>query len=141
MADVFDKQTRSKIMSKVKSKNNKSTELKIIEYFKEIELKGWRRNYKLFGKPDFTFPKKRVVVFVDGCFWHGHNCRNLKPKQNKEYWEKKIQKNKERDKLVTETLTQKGWKVYRIWECQLKKKNKENLMKILKEIKSIPNKK
>lgn len=141
MADIFDKQTCSKIMSKVKSKNNKSTELKIIEYFKEIELKGWRRNYKLFGKPDFTFPKKRVVVFVDGCFWHGHNCRNLKPKQNKEYWEKKIQKNKERDKLVTETLTQKGWKVYRIWECQLKKKNKENLMKILKEIKSIPNKK
>lgn len=141
MADVFDKQTRSKIMSKVKSKNNKSTELKMIEYFKEIELKGWRRNYKLFGKPDFTFPKKRVVVFVDGCFWHGHNCRNLKPKQNKEYWEKKIQKNKERDKLVTETLTQKGWKVYRIWECQLKKKNKKNLMKILEEIKFIPNKK
>ena len=128
-------------MSKVKSKNNKSTELKMIEYFKEIELKGWRRNYKLFGKPDFTFPKKRVVVFVDGCFWHGHNCRNLKPKQNKEYWEKKIQKNKERDKLVTETLTQKGWKVYRIWECQLKKKNKKNLMKILEEIKFIPNKK
>jgi len=141
VADVFDKQTRSKIMSKVKSKNNKSTELKMIEYFKEIELKGWRRNYKLFGKPDFTFPKKRVVVFVDGCFWHGHNCRNLKPKQNKEYWEKKIQKNKERDKLVTETLTQKGWKVYRIWECQLKKKNKKNLMKILEEIKFIPNKK
>ena len=140
MADVFDKQTRSKIMSKVKSKNNKSTELKMIEYFKEIELKGWRRNYKLFGKPDFTFPKKRVVVFVDGCFWHGHNCRNLKPKQNKEYWEKKIKRNKERDKLVTETLTQKGWKVYRIWECQLKKKNKENLMKILEEIKNIPDK-
>ena len=140
MADVFDKKIRSKIMSRVKSKNNKSTELKIIEYFKEVNLKGWRRNYKLFGKPDFTFPKKKVAVFVDGCFWHGHDCRNLKPKQNKEYWEKKIQRNKERDKIVTETLTKKGWKVYRIWECQLKKKNKEKLLKVLEEIKNIPNK-
>lgn len=98
--DVFDKNTRSKIMSKVKSNNNRSTELKLIEYFKEIHLTGWRRNYKLFGKPDFTFPKKRVVIFVDGCFWHGHDCRNTTPKYNQEYWTKKIKRNQERDILV-----------------------------------------
>ena len=138
MADIFDKKTRSNIMSKVRSKGNKSTELKLIDYFKEIGLKGWRRNYKLFGKPDFTFPKKRVVVFVDGCFWHGHSCRNTTPKDNAAYWESKIERNKQRDKLVTETLSSKNWKVYRIWECQLKKKNKEKLLEVLREIKNIP---
>lgn len=127
MADTFSPEERSEIMKKVKSKKNKSTELKLISFFKEKEIKGWRRNYKLFGNPDFVFPKLRIVVFTDGCFWHGHNCRNTKPEENKEYWIKKIKKNRNRDAVVNEKLLEKNWKVIRIWECELKKKNRHLL--------------
>ncbi len=126
MADTFTKTERSEIMRKVKSNRNKSTELKLIQFFKENRIKGWRRNYKLFGKPDFVFPKQRLAIFLDGCFWHGHNCRNTKPKDNAEYWQTKIARNQQRDKNVTETLTNNNWTVIRIWECELKDKNKLN---------------
>jgi len=122
MADIFNKQRRSKIMRAVKSNRNKSTELKLICYFKENKIVGWRRNYKLFGRPDFVFPKKRIAIFTDGCFWHGHNCRNTKAKDNKIYWLKKIQRNKQRDKQVTNFLNQHGWTVMRLWECELRDK-------------------
>ena len=128
MVDTFTKTERSQIMGKVKSNKNKSTELKLIELFKKSRITGWRRNYKLFGKPDFVFPKQRIAVFADGCFWHGHNCRNLKPEQNKEYWIKKIEKNKQRDKEVTGVLIQKHWRVIRIWECDIKKGNISELV-------------
>lgn len=108
-------------MKAVKSKGNKSTEIKLIEIFKLRRITGWRRNYKLFGHPDFVFPKKRMVLFADGCFWHGHNCRNVTPSDNAEYWRDKIKRNKARDKAVTKELTEKGWKVIRIWECEIKK--------------------
>ena len=120
MADTFSKEERSRIMRQVKSRSNKSTELKLIAFFKHNKIKGWRRNYKLFGKPDFVFPASRTAIFVDGCFWHGHDCRNTKPKDNKEYWQKKIERNKLRDILVTQTLKDKGWLVVRLWECSLK---------------------
>ncbi|TRX45781.1 DNA mismatch endonuclease Vsr [Fulvivirga sp. M361] len=128
MADTFTKEERSQIMKKVKSSKNKSTEFKLIELFKYYGIKGWRRNFKLFGKPDFVFPKLRIVVFADGCFWHGHNCRNLKPEQNKEYWEQKIKRNIKRDQLVTEKLTTKNWTVLRFWECQIRKGKIEELV-------------
>lgn len=131
MADVFTKEQRSTVMRQVKGSRNKSTELRLIDFFKVNIIKGWRRNYKLFGKPDFTFPALRKVVFVDGCFWHGHDCRNTKPQDNKEYWSKKIERNKERDKEVTRTLKQKKWIVIRLWECELK--NEKLLTKRLKE--------
>lgn len=127
MSDVFSSEERSEIMRKVKSRRNKSTELKLIEFFKEKGIKGWRRTYKLFGNPDFVFPKRRVVIFTDGCFWHGHDCRNTKPEDNKEYWRKKIERNRKRDKLVNETLSDKNWQVIRVWECELKKKNRSFL--------------
>lgn len=134
MSDIFDKLKRSEIMSHVKSKGNKSTELKLIEYFKELHIIGWRRHFKIFGNPDFVFPKKKIAVFVDGCFWHGHDCRNTKPKQNEAYWITKINRNKIRDKQVTDILESKSWKVLRIWECNLKKKHKKYLFKILTKI-------
>lgn len=108
-------------MKAVKSKGNKSTEIKLIQIFKESGIKGWRRNYRLAGNPDFVFLKNRVAVFSDGCFWHGHGCRNIKPADNAEYWRKKIQRNKTRDALVTRTLEAKHWHVIRIWECEIKK--------------------
>lgn len=123
MTDVFEKEKRSEIMQKVKSSKNKSTEIKLIQYFKAQKIAGWRRNYKIQGKPDFVFPQKRIAIFVDGCFWHGHDCRNTRPKQNAEYWEAKISKNMERDVRTTQYLESLGWHVIRIWECELKKKN------------------
>lgn len=124
MTDTFSKEKRSQIMRQVKSSRNKSTEIKLIKYFKKNGIKGWRRNYKIFGKPDFVFITSKVAIFVDGCFWHGHNCRNTKPKDNKEYWDRKIDRNIQRDKQVTKHLEGIGWTVIRIWECELKDENK-----------------
>jgi len=120
MADVFSKQKRSEIMSRVRGKGNKATELKLIALFREHGIKGWRRNYPAFGKPDFVFPKERVAVFVDGEFWHGHPTRAKIPEENREFWKKKIERNKARDRLVNRTLKRKNWKVVRIWQYQLK---------------------
>ena len=128
MSDVFSKEKRSQVMKAVKSKNTKTTEMKIIQIFKELGIKGWRRTYPLIGKPDFVFPRKHIIVFVDGCFWHGHDCRNVTPSANAEFWNAKRLYNKEHDFLITETLQQKSWTVIRIWECELKKKNREVLL-------------
>lgn len=108
-------------MKAVKSKGNKSTEIKLIEIFRFHHVIGWRRNSNLAGHPDFIFPKKRIAVFADGCFWHGHNCRNVNPSDNAEYWKNKIKRNKARDKMITKELRRKDWAVVRIWECEIKK--------------------
>ena len=121
MTDTFSKKQRSVIMKAVKSKGNNSTEIKLIEIFRLHHITGWRRNSNLIGHPDFIFPENRVVVFADGCFWHGHNCRNVNPSDNAQYWRNKIKRNKVRDKVITRELIQKGWKVIRIWECEIKK--------------------
>ena len=128
MSDIFTSEKRSAVMKSVKSRNTKTTELKMIEIFKELHIIGWRRTYPLIGKPDFVFPKKRIVIFVDGCFWHGHDCRNVTPSDNAEFWEAKRLYNKKHDEEVTQTLVQKNWTVIRIWECELKKKNRELLL-------------
>jgi DNA mismatch endonuclease (patch repair protein) len=128
MADVYDKATRSAVMSKVRSKGNKSTELRLIEVFCESGIKGWRRNYPVKGHPDFVFPKKRIAIFVDGCFWHGHDCRNTRPKQNKDFWMAKRERNMAHDKAVTEEFVKRGWTVLRVWECELTKKRLPELL-------------
>lgn len=134
MADVFDSKKRSDIMSKVRSKNNKSTELKLIQIFKENNIKGWRRHYPVKGHPDFVFLDKKIAIFVDGCFWHGHDCRNTRPSDNAEYWNKKRERNMKHDKEVTALFEQRGWTVIRIWECELKNKNLDLLIKKLNPI-------
>ena len=121
MADIFTKDKRSEIMRKVKGKGNKTTETNLISWFKEKKISGWRRNYKIFGFPDFTFPKKKIIIYTDGCFWHGHDCRNTCPKANADFWDKKRERNRQRDLYVTQELTAKGWTVIRIWECEIKK--------------------
>jgi len=134
MADVFSKEQRSDIMRQVKSVRNKSTELKLITFFKANHIKGWRRNYKLFGKPDFTFPQYKITVFADGCFWHGHDCRNIRPKDNADYWTKKRERNIKRDREVTQALQEKKWTVIRLWECELKNTDilKEKFLSIIR---------
>ena len=131
MADIFEKEKRSKIMSAVHSKQNKSTEMKLIKIFKENGIIGWRRNYKVKGHPDFVFPDKKIAIFVDGCFWHGHDCRNTRPADNAEYWQKKRERNMRHDNEITALFEKRGWSVIRIWECELKKKKIEILNKKL----------
>ena len=89
MADIFNNEKRSEIMRKVKSKKNKSTDLRLIDIFKQNGITGWKRNYPVKGHPDFVFLKEKVAVFVDGCFWHGHdNCRYFRlPKTNIDFWQ------------------------------------------------------
>jgi DNA mismatch endonuclease (patch repair protein) len=128
MADVFDAQKRSAVMSRVRSKGNKSTELRLIELFKTAGLTGWRRNYPVKGKPDFVFLKQRAAVFADGCFWHGHDCRNTRPADNAEYWATKRERNMRRDAEVTAAFEARGWRVLRVWECELRKKNEDAVL-------------
>ena len=134
MSDIFNKAKRSEIMKKVRSKNNKSTELKLIQIFKENNIHGWRRNYKVKGHPDFVFLSKKIAIFVDGCFWHGHDCRNTKPKDNQEYWDKKRERNMKHDTKITEYFENRGWTVIRIWECELKKSEESKLYSKIKSI-------
>lgn len=121
MADVFSVPKRSDVMSRIRGGGNRNTELRMIILLRSAKLCGWRRNAKLFGKPDFTFPKHRVAVFVDGCFWHRHpGCKFCyTPKSRMEFWLPKFEKNVARDQVVTRTLRKAGWRVVRIWECQL----------------------
>ena len=101
MADVFTEAKRSEVMSRIRDSGNKGTEIALAKLFRKHGVTGWRRNQPLFGKPDFTFRRQRVVVFVDGCFWHGCPRHFNMPVNNQAFWERKLAANKERDRLVT----------------------------------------
>ena len=134
MGDIFSKSQRSDIMKKVRPSGNKTTELRLIKYFSSNHITGWRRKYKVKGHPDFVFLDRRIAIFVDGCFWHGHDCRNTRPADNSDYWSKKRQRNIKHDKEITELFEKRGWTVIRIWECELKRKNEELLCEKLARI-------
>ena len=108
-------------MQAIRAKGNKSTELKMVKLFRENKITGWRRHLPLPGKPDFTFRKEKLTLFVDGCFWHRCPKCYREPKTNAEFWKNKIENNVNRDRKVTNELKQAGWSVVRLWECQLKK--------------------
>lgn len=128
MADTLTSSERSALMSKIRSKGNRTTELRLIEIFRGHKITGWRRNFTLPGKPDFVFPKARLCVFVDGCFWHGCPKCYRQPKSKKKFWHKKVTVNQARDKAVARELRRQGWRVVRFWECKLK-----HLDKVAKE--------
>jgi DNA mismatch endonuclease (patch repair protein) len=129
MSDVFTKTKRSELMSRIRSRGNKATELALAKLFRRNKITGWRRNQKVFGKPDFVFPKLKLVVFVDGCFWHGCPKHETKPKNNRVFWRRKFSRNKKRDILVTRTLRRTSWRVLRVWEHELADKNEARLMR------------
>jgi DNA mismatch endonuclease, patch repair protein len=122
MSDIFTKAKRSDVMSRIRSHGNKATELALAKLFRKNKINGWRRHQPLFGKPDFLFPKARLAVFVDGCFWHGCPRHATQPKNNRAFWRRKFSRNKARDLLVNRELRKLGWRVVRIWECSLKQR-------------------
>lgn len=130
--DNLSKDKRSRLMSKVRSRGNLTTELRVVEIFRKNKIKGWRRHLPLFGRPDFTFPKDKLALFVDGCFWHGCPCCYCAPQSSAAFWEKKLSGNRARDRAVNRRLRSQGWKVKRVWECQLK--TPEKLLKHLADL-------
>jgi DNA mismatch endonuclease (patch repair protein) len=115
-------------MSLIRGSGNRNTELRLIAIFRANGIAGWRRHQPVFGKPDFVFPKLKLVVFVDGCFWHGCSRHFIKPQGNASFWRRKIATNQARDRLVNRTLRKSGWRVLRIWEHELTKKNEHRLL-------------
>lgn len=135
MADNHSKEVRSMNMSHIRSTNSKPEEI-VRKYLFRKGLRYRKNVRKLPGCPDVVLKKYKAVIFVNGCFWHHHDCgRFVWPKSNEEYWRKKILRNVERDRANKALLEEQGWRVFTIWECQLKKAVAEkNLDMLYKEI-------
>lgn len=132
MADVHTPEQRSYNMSRIHSKNTKPEEL--VRKFLFSQGFRYRKNdAKLPGKPDIVLPKYKAVIFVNGCFWHGHEgcCYFVWPKNNAEFWKEKITGNIQRDKHNHQLLANQGWRVIEIWECQLMKSVVDNTLQNL----------
>ena len=137
MADIFTKAKRSEVMSRIRSRGNRDTELRMVALLRAHGIQGWRRQGTLrvqggrtkgegrSGRVsvDFVFRRERVAVFVDGCFWHGCPRHGTMPAGNREFWKAKLARNKERDTQGTRALRQAGWTVLRIWEHDLAAKH------------------
>jgi len=135
MTDVHNKETRSYNMSQIKGKNTKP-EILVRKY---LFSKGFRyriNDKKLPGKPDIALPKYKIVIFINGCFWHGHeNCKYFTlPKTRTEWWNDKIKTTKKRDDKNKTVLTELGWTVYTIWTCEITKDGSSVINKIIDEI-------
>jgi DNA mismatch endonuclease (patch repair protein) len=119
MPDVFTKAKRSEVMSRIRGRGNRGTELALAALLRRHNLTGWRRHLPLPGRPDFAFSRARLAVFVDGCFWHCcPRCGNF-PANNRAFWRAKLMANVTRDRRVTRELRRAGWTVLRIWEHAL----------------------
>jgi DNA mismatch endonuclease (patch repair protein) len=156
MPDVFSKAKRSEVMSRIRSRGNKDTEVALAKLFRRHKITGWRRQLKLrvtSGKrrvtrkarvsglspvtrhlslsvrPDFIFQKIRLALFVDGCFWHGCPKHGTQPKGNRAFWKNKFARNRARDFLVTRALRRANWRVLRVWEHELVRKDEIRLLR------------
>lgn len=120
MADIVDKATRSRMMSGIRGKNTKPE----LEIRRELHRRGFR--YRLHqrhlpGKPDLVLKKHNAIIFVQGCFWHGHDCSLFKwPTTRRRWWRTKIEATRERDERAITDLKVSGWRVAQVWECALK---------------------
>lgn len=131
MADVFDKETRSRIMSSIRSKDTKPE----LMLRKGIFSCGYRYRLHYGGcNSDIAFPRHKVAVFVDGDFWHGYNWLKRGKVPPKKYWQPKIKRNIERDKKYNKQLKKQGWKVLRFWEFQVKQDPKKCALRVTKEL-------
>ena len=136
MTDVHNKKTRSYNMSQIKGRNTKP-EIIVRKYLHHKGLRFRLHVNKLSGKPDLVLKKYNTAIFINGCFWHGHdNCKYFSlPKTRTEWWKEKIYNTKNRDKINLEKLTDQGWNTIVVWECELKPNNKnKTLNKLLEQI-------
>lgn len=125
MADTFSKEKRGQIMSKVCGKNT-APEIRVRKLLHSLGYRFRLHKSDLPGKPDIVLPKHKTAIFVHGCFWHGCPiCKHAKirPATNTEYWNKKLDRNIERDRVNIALLEETGWRVLVVWECETKKKN------------------
>jgi len=119
--DTVSGQRRSEIMSAVRGRGNRSTEWRLRAALVRCGIRGWKLHYPLLpGNPDFAFPRERLAVFVDGCFWHGCPRCGRQPKTNREFWRTKILGNVARDRRKRAHLRRLGWRVIRVWEHDFK---------------------
>ncbi|MEN7547811.1 DNA mismatch endonuclease Vsr [Rapidithrix thailandica] len=132
MADVHKPVTRSYNMSRIKGKDTKP-EMLVRKFLFSEGFRYRLHDKKLPGKPDLVFPKYKTVVFIHGCFWHGHEgCKYfVVPKTRTEWWIDKINKNKQRDLVNIDLLFKEGWKVIIVWECELKPEKRERTLQSL----------
>jgi len=126
MADIYTRAKRSEVMSRVRGRGNRRTELALISVFRKAGIIGWRRNLPMFGKPDLVFRRQRLAVFVDGCFWHGCPKHATWPAHRAAWWRRKLEGNRARDRKVNRALRATGWRVVRIWEHELPKRGTRN---------------
>ena len=151
MPDVFTKAKRSEVMSRIRGRGNKDTELALAKLLRRHRITGWRRHITIRGRavlprgpniraaqqhrttfrvrPDFVFKQARLAVFVDGCFWHGCPKHATQPKNNRAFWRRKLAGNKQRDEVVNLALWKSGWRVIRIWEHELPRQKEEGRRK------------
>lgn len=130
--DRVTKEQRSRNMAAIRSRGNATTEAEFAKLLRKHRITGWRRHQKgAYGSPDFIFPKAKIALFADGCFWHGCPRHCIMPKSNKKYWTPKIARNKARDRAVNTRYKAKGWRVLRIWEHEIKKSSERAIQKLL----------
>ncbi len=148
MPDVFTKSKRSEVMSRIRSRGNMTTEVALAKVFRANGITGWRRGRKVkisgtgsvkpeggqnrIIRPDFVFPNRKIAVFVDGDFWHGHPTRAKIPATRREWWLAKIEGNKKRDRVQNRLLRRNGWTVVRIWEHELERKHLHRALRKLR---------
>ena len=138
--DVHSKEVRSYNMSRIKGKDTKPEET-VRKYLFSQGFRYRKNDKKLPGTPDIVLPKYKTVIFVNGCFWHGHEgCKYFVwPKNNAEFWHKKIRDNVLRDQRKVQALDLLGWKVIVVWECKIKSDKENTLKNLMKEIKDDEN--
>ena len=130
--DVVSKNKRSYMMSRISSVNTKP-ELLVRKMLKSLNIPLRFHSKNLPGKPDVVVNKKKVAIFINGCFWHNHNCKNGKmPASNKRFWKNKLENNKRRDRCSESKLRRMGWHVYKVWECRLESGTKRIIKKMSK---------
>ena len=131
MADVVDKATRSRMMSGIRGKNT-LPELQVRSLLHRAGFRFQLHRRDLPGKPDIALPKYGAVVFVHGCFWHGHRCSVFKwPKTNAEFWRQKILSNRKRDRRHLALLQGMGWRVLTVWDCALRRQEPKEIKHVL----------
>ena len=144
MADIYSRAERSALMAKVRGRGNVTTEQALAAVLRAEGWSGWRRHRSVRGRdaegapfrvrPDFVFPRRRLAVFVDGCFWHGCPRHGTSPKGNAAFWRAKFRRNRERDRRDTRNLRRAGWRVVRLWEHDLRPSARPALLRRLRVV-------